>query len=114
MNPEEYLAKVEIDKIKSFNEDKVLKEALRKVFLEPIYQHGVLTKGEIDPTRNFALTPAFSMLLTKREMWDFEKLGLHTMASAMAIQMIEQGFGSLDKFKIEPKEATVVEENPAI
>lgn len=104
MKPEEYLTKIEQDKIKVFNEDKVLKGALRKVFLDPIFNQGVLNQGKVDPTRNFALTPAFNMLLQKRETWDFEKIGLNTMAAAMAIQMLEQGFGELEKYRNEVKE----------
>lgn len=104
MNPETYLSDLEKNKIIAFNEDKVLKNAIYKVMLEPLYNHGVLRpEGIVDPTRNFALTQAFNMLLQKREMWDLEKLGAVNLANAMAIQMIEQGFGELEKFKNEPK-----------
>lgn len=102
MEPKQYLSEIEQDKIKRFNEDKVLKEALRKVFLSPLYQQGVMTPAGLvegnSPARNFALTPAFHMLLQKREMWDIEKLGMVTLSNAMAIQLIEQGFGELEKF----------------
>jgi hypothetical protein len=110
MKTEDYLTSIEIDKIKAFNEDKVLKSAIRKVMLAPLYQHGRIEQGEHDPTVNFALTPAFNMLLQRREMWDFEKLGMFNMAAAQAIQFLEQGFGELDKFKNEVKPQT--EEEP--
>lgn len=112
MKPETYLSKLEQDKIKIFNEDRVLKEALRKVLLEPLYNHGVMRPdGENDPTRNFVLTPVFNMLLGKRETWSNEQIGEFTRASAMAIQFLEQGFGELDKFKAELKEEQDVD-NP--
>ena len=109
-----YLSDLEISKIKSFNEDEVLKNALRKVFLSPLYNQGVLSpKGELDetnPTQNFALTSAFHMLLQKREMWDLEKLGAINLANAMAIQMVEQGFGECEKYQNTPKKGEESEE----
>jgi hypothetical protein len=100
---ENYLSDIEKAEIKRFNENKVLKEAVRKVMLEPLYLHGTLAKGgggveDINtPSRNFVLTPVFNMLLGKREMWDAEKIGQWTLAAAQAIQMVEQGFGTLEK-----------------
>lgn len=109
MSATNYLTDIEKQKIEAFNSDLVLKNAIRKVMLEPLYNHGVLGATEdSDPTRNFALTPAFNMLLQKREVWDVEKLGYITMANAMAIQMLEQGFGELEKVKKE--ESAPVEE----
>lgn len=99
MTPETYLLPAQIDKLKIFNEDKLLKDAVRKVMLEPLYQHGVMNQEEADATRNFVLTPVFNMLLGKREVWSNEQIGEFTRASAMAIQFVEQGFGELDKFK---------------
>jgi len=111
METQDYLTKVQIDKIKAFNEDKVLKNAIYKVLLAPLYQHGRMEQGEHDATKNFALTPAFNMLLQKREMWNLETLGQHTLASAMAIQFLEQGFGELDKFTVEKVDKKENEEN---
>jgi len=114
MSPATYLTELEIAKIQAFNEDVVLKNAIRKVLLEPLYNHGVLgADAEHDPTKNFALTPAFNMLMQKREMWDMEKLGMFTMANAMAIQMLEQGFGALEGLKATPESEEVEEDiNP--
>ena len=111
MNPEEYLTKIEIDQLKAFNENVVLKNAIKKVLLDPIYNQGVLKEGLI-PSRNFALTQAFNMLLQKRETWDYEKIGIDTMTNAKAIQLVEQGFGELEKFKVEKKEKSK-KDNPA-
>lgn len=103
MAAEKYLTDIEKEKIITFNSDVVLKNAIRKVMLDPLYNQGVLgAQEEHDPARNFALTPAFNMLLQKREMWDVEKLGYITMANAMAVQMVEQGFGDLEKITNEP------------
>jgi len=100
-----YLSEIEKTEIQRFNENKVLKEAIRKVMLEPLYLQGTLVKegsvqGLNDPTRNFVLTPVFNMLLTKREMWDTERIGQWTLTCAQAIQMIEQGFGNLEKYAV--------------
>jgi hypothetical protein len=103
MSATSYLSDLEKQKIKAFNEDTVLKNAVRKVMLEPLYNQGVLgSEKEHDPTINFALTDAFKMLLGQREMWDMQKLGAITMANARAIQLVEQGFGELEKVKDEP------------
>lgn len=104
MSAEKYLTDLEKEKIKTFNQDTVLKNAVRKVILEPLYKQGVLgADKEHEPNINFALTDAFNMLLQKREMWDMEKLGFVTLANARAIQLIEQGLGELEKIKTEPK-----------
>lgn len=100
-----YLTDLEKNKIKAFNEDTILKNAVRKVFLEPLYKQGVLSaEKEHDPTLNFALTDAFNMLLQKRELWDMEKLGFVTLANARAVQLVEQGFGNLEAIKDEPNQ----------
>ena len=115
MEPSSYLSELEINKIKAFNEDNVLKEAIRKVMLEPLYNHGVMRpEGTNDPTINFVLTPVFNMLMGKREMWSDEQVGQFTKASAMAIQLIEQGFGGLDKFKNEPEIDRTPTDNVAV
>lgn len=102
MSATNYLTDIEKQKIEAFNADTVLKNAVRKVMLEPLHNHGVMgAEAEYDPTKNFALTDAFNMLLQKREMWDFEKLGMATLANARAIQLIEQGFGQLESIKKE-------------
>lgn len=111
METSEYLTKVQIDKIKAFNEDKDLKNAIYKVLLVPLYQHGRMEQGEHNATKNFVLTPVFNMLLGKREMWEPEKIGNFTLASAMAIQFVEQGFGELDKFTVEKVEKKENEED---
>jgi hypothetical protein len=113
MTSEKYLSEQEIDKLKTFNQDTVLKNAIRKVLLEPIYGQGVLEQGDSSPARNFALTQSFNMLMQKREMWDLEKIGFDVMTSAKAIQYIEQGFGEVEKYQIEETKEEAVEENPA-
>lgn len=108
-----YLTDLEKSKIKAFNEDTVLKNAVRKVMLEPLYNHGVLTaEDEHNPIQNFALTDAFNMLLQKRDMWDMERLGFVTLANARAVQLVEQGFGQLESVKDELKPLKEEEVNP--
>lgn len=114
MKPEDYLSEIEKSKIETFNNDIVLKNAVRKVLLDPLYHQGVLAGDGIDPTQNFALTPAFHMLLQKREMWDLEKLGAVNLANALAIQMIEQGFGALEGLNGVKASESPKKKNPAL
>ena len=114
MKPEDYLLPIQVEKLKAFNKDPMLKDALYKVFLAPLYLQGVMIKGkEFNAPTNFALTPAFDMILKRRETWDNEKLGEWVKVQAQAIQFVEQGFGELEKFTDKPKAEGTEEENVA-
>lgn len=115
MKAENYLSDLEKKAVERFNSDIVMKNAVKKVLLEPVYLQGTLSPGaEPTPSKNFMLTPVFNMLMGKRENWDNEKLGEWTRANAMAIQFIEGGFGELEKFKANSTEEEKKTENPAL
>ena len=114
MKPEDYLTSVQIDKLRAFNQDVLLKDAVYKVFLSPMYKHGVMEKGEEHKApMNFVLTPIFDMFLKRREMWTDEQAGQWLKVQAQAIQLVEQGFGEIDKFQVEkPEERENEDESP--
>lgn len=97
----EYLADIEIAKIRQFISDLVMVEAVRKVFLEEIYSHGVLMPGVAhDPTQNYAIQVAF-----KSDQMDIsdEAIGRVMRGKAEGIKYLRTGFAKLEAFKEEPK-----------
>ncbi len=102
METTEYLNEIEKDKIRHFNEDVILREAIRKIFLKRIFQDGVLTAGKsINPYENFALNiykSGYQPGETK-EMYTDEELGKLTKLRRFAIELLQEGFKDLEKFK---------------
>jgi len=108
-----FLNEQEIQELTKLAENDVALNAFKKVLLSPLYQEGVLKKGESvgDPAKNFALIKALHAIQTNDNITD-EKLGQQVRADAQAMRYIELSFQEINKFK--NKEETKGEEgNPA-
>lgn len=106
-NQNEYLADIEIAKIRQFVADTVMVEAVRKVFLEEIYSNGVLMAGVThDPTMNYAIQVAF-----KADQMDIsdDAIGRVMRGKAEGIKYLRTGFQKLDAFKEVPTKKKKVE-----
>lgn len=103
---DQFLDKVEQEKISQFVEDKKMVEAVRKILLFSIYFSGTLTKGKKhDPMHNFALVAASMKGIKDQE------LGGLVRAAYEGINALELGFSDLMRYKVElPSED---KENPA-
>jgi hypothetical protein len=98
INSTEILNEIEQEKIALFNEDKIMKEAVRKVLLAGIYENGTLKSGvPADPKRNFLLSSANNMNLTN------EVLGQEVRAAYWGIALLEKGFDKLSEIKKDEK-----------
>lgn len=81
--------------LKTFMENDIMKQAVKKVVLAGIYYNGVLEAGkEPEPARNFLLgtTDGFIQLSD-------EALGQKLRAGSTAVGLLENGFQSLELYK---------------
>lgn len=101
-----YLSDLEIVKIETFMADTVMAEAVRKVLLSGIYEHGVVKAGQKhDPLQNGAL--ALAALSTNNPIPD-EQLGQHIRGVWAGLNALENAFRSLSNItskKAEPVES---------
>lgn len=105
-----FLSDIEHERIVSFYNDAVMREAVRKVILAGVYNNGVLKPGEpADPTKNFALSLAFA-----KGDYSNEDLGADLRAVAEGIRAVEQGFNELSKYVAGKNEAKADEPNPGM
>lgn len=103
---DQFLDKIEQEKISKFVEDEKMFEAVKKVLLFSIYYSGTLRKGKKhDPMHNFALVSA-SLKGIKNE-----ELGELVRAAYEGINALELGFSDLARYKVEPISGE--KENPA-
>lgn len=86
----------------SFNANKAMSNAVKKVLLAAIYSHGTL---EGDPMRNWAISIA-------RSGYSNERMGANLMACVEALDFIESGFKKLEEIKVEEKKEK--KGNPAL
>lgn len=92
-----FLSEVEIDAIITFNQNPILREAIRKVILCELYKNGTLTKGNpAHALRNFAFT-----LASKKGQFTNEQIGADLRALWEGINMVESGFEQLARVKKE-------------
>lgn len=98
----EQLTPAEITKITRFCADSTMREAVRKVLLQSIYSHGVISKGHPhNPLQNGAF--ALASLALNNPIPD-EEIGAHVRAMFAGVNALENGFKSLDAIKEEKKE----------
>lgn len=108
----EFLTDQEKVKVLQFNEDEVMKEAVRKVMLKAAYTQGTLRKEmDSDPLNNAALNLAFAAL-RGNDISD-AALGADLRGLASGINLLESGFAELDKVE-RPDATPQPEENPAV
>lgn len=95
----EYLTDHELEKVVQFNEDLVMKNAVRKVLLEAIYNNGVLRAGGApEPLRNAAFGLVFKTINGQGVASDAD-LGQDLRGLANGVSLLEQGLAQLDKIK---------------
>lgn len=102
---EELLTDQEKDLLISFNENKELKEVVKKVLTFSIYGCGISEKGKKVATNiNWALglTPSWNM---NKQGVKPEDVGKELMLKAEALAQVEDAFSRIEKFqKVEEKE----------
>ena len=98
----EYMSDIEKEKVTTFLNDKILVEAVRKIFLKRIIIDGVLSEGKsINPYENFALNIYKSGYMPgeTKEMYTDQELGMLTKLRRFAIELLQEGFKDLEKFR---------------
>ena len=89
------LSEAEIAKIEAFNEDSIMKEALRKVILFPIYYCGIMEKGKpCNPDINWLVGTFTDLPDAKRE-----SLADEHRTRVLALRLLESAFNDLESFK---------------
>lgn len=108
----EFLSDQEKAKIVQFNEDEVMKEAVRKVMLKAMYTQGTLRKDmESNPLNNGALNLAFAAL-RGNDISD-ANLGADLRGLASGINLLESGFAELERVE-RPEAPSEPEKNPGV
>lgn len=109
---QEYLNEEEKVKIEAMCKDKVLLEAVRKVFLQGIYTHGVNQPGlKAEPLKNGAL--ALASISTNNPIPD-EALGQHIRGVWAGLNALENAFNDLIAIRSSKEEAVESPYNEAI
>ncbi len=107
------LSDAERAKIESFCKDSIMFNAVKKVLMIGAHENGVMKEGEAyDATQNFALNIVFSSLVSGKTVTD-EELGQTLRASAVAMRLVEQGFGQLEGITTGKKPGGKKPEDPA-
>lgn len=101
----EILTDEEKDLVANFNLNTKLKEAVRKVLLQGIYENGVIIKGNGHDSRiNWALSLAWSK---ESEEKSVEEIGKKFLAISEGIRFLETAYDKLNNYalvkKVEPK-----------
>lgn len=103
-----YLDDLELQKVIAFNEDEVMKEAVRKVLFEGILAAGIAKAGVPFEDKNWAYNLGgfndFAM--------DDDKVGALLKATSKGIAFMEDGFKRLSEIKREEPDVSEVN-NPA-
>ncbi len=93
---DQILNDIEKDKIKSFTEDKIMFEAVKKYVLAVAYQHGTFKKGEpFNGIVNYALQFAGQAINADSVPRSDEELGQNIRALTQATSLVESGFKEL-------------------
>jgi hypothetical protein len=102
---EDFLTPEEQDLLVSFNENKQLKEVIKKALTISIYECGTIEKGKKHSANvNWALglTPSWNATRTGVSP---EEVGKELMLKAEALAQVEDAFSRIEKFqKVEEKE----------
>lgn len=106
----DYLNEKEVEKIIQFNNDEVMKQAVKKVMLSGIYESGTLKAGEPANDTNWAYSLGGQMV--PDGSLDDAQLGSLLRATAKGIGYLEDGFKRLSEIK--KPEKSEEDENPAV
>jgi len=97
----EYLTDLNKAKIEAFCADKEMYDAVKKVLLAGLYEHGTLKEGYTpNPLQNAAFSLASQAV--QNPIPD-ELLGQHIRGMWMGMNALELGFNRLDGIKLEKK-----------
>ena len=106
----EYLSKDEKLRIEQFCKNKPMFEAVKKVFLRPIYHQGTLKPGQnADVEGNFLL-----QLLKNSKNKKDSQLASDLRGAATAVSAIDEAFEDLKKISTEKPDETPQKTNKAI
>lgn len=105
----EYLTDAEKQQVINFNENELMREAVRKVMLEEVYQYGILEKGK--PANNLNWAYSLGGDINNATMSE-EELGKLLKVTVQAFSVVERAFNKIDGF-ITPVKQEEVDENPA-
>lgn len=102
MNTKDFLTDLEIAKIEAFCKDEALYNAVRKVLLQGIYEHGTVKKEGIP---NPLVNGAFSLAaLSMENPIPDEQLGAHIRAMWAGVNAMKNAFDTLDTIKSQKDE----------
>ena len=110
----DYLNKGEMAKLVIFNEDEIMREAVKKVLVAGIYYTGVLNKKTVSSDKNWAYNLGASDKMGGEHDFLMEdaKLGSLLKITTRALSIVESAFSKLSEFnKDEPQKE---EDNPAV
>lgn len=94
----DYLTDLQKSKIETFMKDTEMAEAVKKVLLSGIYEHGTLKEGQ---KHNPLINGAFSLVsLAMENPIPDEKLGEHLRGMWAGINALEQGWNRLAGVKL--------------
>lgn len=96
----DYLTEIEKDKIKAFNKDEVMVEAIKKVLFESIYEQGVVKKGEVFSPINGAFHIISNAYAQGNAVSD-EMIGQNVRAKFESVNQIMNAFTKLKTIKDE-------------
>ena len=104
----DYLSKGEMAKLVIFNEDEIMREAVKKVLVAGIYYTGVLDKKTVSSDKNWA----YNLGGLNDMAMDDAKVGSLLKITTRALAVVEDAFARLSEFnKDEPQKEEV---NPAV
>lgn len=103
---------LQVQKIEAFVKDTEMFDAVRKVLLASIYEHGTVKEDYIpDPLIN----GAFSLVhLTTNNPIPDEVIGQQLRAQWAGVNILQNAIQELHSIKSEPVESPYTEENPAV
>jgi hypothetical protein len=105
-----YLNEEEILQVEAFCKNEKMFEAVKKVLLAPIYEHGVVKPGE---KHNPLVNGAFSLVAQSPEVSN-EVLGAFSRAKWAGVTAVEGGFEELKKIKSKKAEDKAPAENEGV
>lgn len=94
METTDFLNEIERERLIAFNEDVVMKEAVRKVIVEPIYAIGTLKPGKSATDRNWA----YNLGGLNDFAMDDAKLGNQLKITTRALAAVEDAFNKISRF----------------
>lgn len=107
-----YLSDIEIEKIKLFINDHVMREAVRKCLFAGVYSNGVIRPDRVyEARRNWALS---IVDVTQQKQQSDEQIGQELRANVWATNMVEGAFQRMEQDYNKIVTVPEKKKNPAI